>query len=73
MLDAARGGERVALEIELACNGLFGRLGAPPELERCELAVFDEDAWRRYFDFEVLRELEASGASDPGFGGHLRG
>jgi alpha-mannosidase len=72
VLDTARGGERVELAIELACNGLFGRLGTPPEVERCELASFDEDAWRLYFDFEVLRELEASGAADPGFAGHLR-
>jgi alpha-mannosidase len=69
---SARGGERLELAVELACNGLFGRLDRPPEVERCELAVVDEDAWRLYFDFEVLRELEASGTLDPGFGGHLR-
>ena len=72
VLQPARGGERIELAVELACNGLFGRLDAPPELERCELAAFDEEAWQLYFDFEVLRELEASGAADPGFGGHLR-
>jgi alpha-mannosidase len=72
VLRSARGGERLELAVELACNGLFGRLDAPPEVERCELALVDEDAWRLYFDFEVLRELEASDALDPGFGGHLR-
>ena len=72
VLATARGGERVELAVELACNGLFGRLDRPPEVERCELAVVDEEAWRLYFDFEVLRELEAAGTLDPGFGGHLR-
>jgi alpha-mannosidase len=68
----ARGGERVDLRIELACNGLFGSLDAPPEVELCELAAVDEEAWRLYFDFEVLRTLEAADGLDPGFAGHLR-
>ena len=72
VLAAAAGGERVDVQLELACNGLFGRLERAPELERCELAVFDEDAWRLYFDFEVLRALEESDGLEPGFGGHLR-
>jgi len=70
--DSALGAGRIELAIELACNGLFGDHGAPPEIERCELAVFDEDAWQLYFDFEVLRRLEAADAADPGFAGHLR-
>ena len=72
IVPSARGGERVELAVELACNGLFGRLDPPPELERCELALADEDAWRTYFDFEVLRALEASDTLEPGFGGHVR-
>jgi alpha-mannosidase len=72
VLERARGGERVELSLELACNGLFGRLDRPPEVERCALAHLDEEAWKLYFDFEVLRELEASDTLDPGFGGHLR-
>ncbi|HVU78089.1 MAG TPA: glycoside hydrolase family 38 C-terminal domain-containing protein [Gaiellaceae bacterium] len=68
----AKAGERVELEVELACNGLFGRLDRPPEVERCELALVDEAAWKLYFDFEVLRVLEASETLEPGFGGHLR-
>ena len=72
LLESARGGQEIEVAIELACNGLFGRLDAPPELGRCELALVDEDAWRRYFDFEVLRALEASGTVEPGWGGHLR-
>src|SRR5207253_2579172 len=68
----ARGGERVELRVELACNGLFGRLGSAPELQRCELVVVDESAWRLFFDFEVLRTLELADGLDPGFGGHVR-
>jgi alpha-mannosidase len=69
---SANAGERIEATIELACNGLFGRLDRPPAVECCELALLDEDAWRLYFDFEVLRELEASDAAGPGFAGHLR-
>jgi alpha-mannosidase len=72
VLDAARGGERVQVEIELACNGLFGELERGLDIERCELAVVDMDAWRLFFDFDVLRELEASDTLEPSFGGHLR-
>lgn len=68
----ARGGEGIELAVELACNGLFGRQDTPPELERCELALFDEDAWRRYFDFETLRALEASDGLEPSWAGKLR-
>jgi len=68
----ARGGERVELQVELACNGLFGRLDTAPELERCELVLVDESAWRLYFDFEVLRQLELVDGLEPGFGGYLR-
>ena len=64
----ARGGEEVELWIEMACNQLFGQPGAgerpyltalPYVLERCDLAAFDGEAWDLYFDFEVLRQLEA--------------
>jgi alpha-mannosidase len=72
VLESARGGEHIELALELACNGLFGKLETPVVVERCELALFDEDAWKVYFDFEVLRELELSDAADPGFAGHLR-
>src|SRR4051794_12702327 len=62
---AARAGERVELQVELACNGLFGMLDAAPELERCELVVVDEEAWRLYFDFELLRQLELVDGLEP--------
>jgi alpha-mannosidase len=68
----ARGGEQLELAIELACNGLFGSLEAPPELEGCAIALYDEEAWRLYHDFEILRALEASDTLEPSWGGKLR-
>jgi alpha-mannosidase len=72
LLREARGGERLQLAIELACNGLFGAQDAPPELLLCRLAPFDEQAWGLYHDFEILRALEESDAIEPGWAGHLR-
>jgi alpha-mannosidase len=72
VLDEARGGERVELALELACNGLFGRQDAPPEIVLCKLARFDVDAWQLYHDFELLRALEVAGSLEPSWGGHLR-
>jgi alpha-mannosidase len=69
--DASPG--RLACEIELACNGLFGRQDSPVELTRCELGLFDPAAWALACDFEVLRALEAHEATDPTLAGDLRG
>jgi alpha-mannosidase len=68
----AGGGEQLELAIELACNGMFGRQQRAPELVRCELAVFDADAWALYHDFETLRALEAEEHIDPSWAGELR-
>jgi alpha-mannosidase len=59
-------------ELELACNGLFGEF-APIEVGRCELGLFDPDAWRLYWDFETLRALEADADNglDPAWAGEL--
>ena len=73
LLERADGGEIVHCELELACNGMFGRQSVPPELERCELAVFDPEAWALFFDFETLRALEADPSTEPSLGGRLRG
>jgi alpha-mannosidase len=72
LVEQARGGERLEAAIELACNGLFGQLEAPPELESCAIALYDADAWRLYHDFEILRALEASDTLEPSWGGLLR-
>ncbi len=69
---SAEPGDRLALEVELACNGLFGRPEVAVELRRCELAVLDPDAWRLFFDFETLRALEAGEGLDASFAGELR-
>jgi len=74
LTERARGGERLELEVELACNGLFGEHGfAGVTLERCEIAVFDPEAAKLYHDFLVLQELEADAENglDPSFAGLL--
>ena len=72
LAERAAGGEELTFAVELACNGMFGRQDAPFELRRAELAVFDPEAWRRYFDFETLRALEAADGVDPSLAGVLR-
>jgi alpha-mannosidase len=59
------------LQIELACNGMFGEKEEPAELRRCDIAVFDPEAWQRFFDFETLRVLEAE-TRDEAWSGLLR-
>ena len=63
LTSSARGGERLELELELACNAYLGA-GAgmtpmPATLERAEIARFDAQAWQILHDFRVLVELEA--------------
>jgi alpha-mannosidase len=72
LIEQAHGGEQLELAIELACNGLFGSLDAPPQLERCAIALYDGDAWRLFHDFEILRALEASDTLEPSWQGKLR-
>ena len=79
VLASAAGGERLDLCVELACNGLFGELPRPYAalepvvLDRCQIARFDERAWRLHHDFDVLRRLEADHAQglDPTWAGEL--
>ncbi|HSP74413.1 MAG TPA: glycoside hydrolase family 38 C-terminal domain-containing protein, partial [Gaiellaceae bacterium] len=75
LTERAEPGERIELEIELACNGMFGaRPSARTEAELvgCELALFDEDAWKLWLDFETLRALECEPDVDPAWAGVLR-
>lgn len=72
LFDDAKAGARLSFGVELACNGLFGKQEAPFELHRAELAVFDPDAWRLYWDFETLRALEGGEGLDPSLAGELR-
>jgi alpha-mannosidase len=62
-------GETLRARVEIACNGLFGWADLNPSeqrpqmippafrLERCELAVFDPDAWELACDLGVLTAL----------------
>ena len=46
VLAAAAEPGAIELQIELACNGMFGAADAPAELLRCDIARFDPEAWR---------------------------
>jgi alpha-mannosidase len=62
-------GETLRARVEIACNGLFGWADLNPSeqrpqmippafrLERCELAVFDHEAWELACDLGVLTAL----------------
>jgi alpha-mannosidase len=83
LLAAARGGDQLDFEVEIACNDPFGtgvagtgpvapfRTRSPFVLDRCELARFDADAWGLLFDFATLRALEAEDGLDAAFAGEL--
>jgi alpha-mannosidase len=61
----------IDLQIELACNGMFGEKPEPAELRRCDIARFDPEAWQLFFDFDTLRALEAE-THDAAWSGRLR-
>ena len=61
----------IVLQIEQACNGMFGEKPEPAELRRCDIALFDPDAWQLFFDFETLRALEAE-TPDEAWSGRMR-
>ncbi len=79
LLERASGGEQLELQIELACNGKFGRLPAPYQtvepvvLDRCQIARFDPRAWALFHDLDVLRRLQADAPNglDPAWAGEL--
>ncbi|QPF83332.1 alpha-mannosidase [Bradyrhizobium genosp. L] len=62
LVEPARGGETVSFHVEVACDGLFGAYWNDPQayaLVACELRRFDPEAHAFYFDYDVLRQLEA--------------
>ena len=79
----AKAGQKFSFYIEMACNTPYGvwledksQHVHPYSLERCEIALFDPEAWQLYLDFVVLQELEAelstdNSASDAAFAGTL--
>ncbi len=60
---SAKGSERIDLQVEIACNNLFGVEGEPAAIEQvgilrqAEIAVFDRDAWDLYWDFKVIADM----------------
>ncbi|MBE7213508.1 MAG: alpha-mannosidase, partial [Gluconacetobacter diazotrophicus] len=86
LLERAVGGETLEFEVEMACNKVFGygqgwetapfRHVSEFVLDRCDVALFDAEAWDFYHDFAVLQNLEAEGVGaskdlDPTWAGTL--
>lgn len=71
----------VSFEIEMACNRMFGEgYWQPPDptartfvLDRCDIALFDPEAWDLFYDFWVLQQLVAEDSKDldKTWAGHL--
>jgi alpha-mannosidase len=82
LVEAARGGEPIEFEVEMACNSVFGsEPGFPPPfasltpfvLDQCDLAWFDPEAASLYYDLAVLQMLEAESAVRPDLEGAWSG
>ena len=82
LLDPARGGESIEFEIEMACNTIMGGSKSPFTtvsafvLDRCDLGLFDPEAWELYYDLHVLEQLEGENLLpikdlDPAWAGEL--
>ena len=70
LADAAAGGERVEVAVEMACNSWMGDAD-PVRLVRCALVRFDPAAWETAWDFEALRQLEEQPGLEPAWAGLL--
>ncbi len=60
LTECARGGERIEVLIEVACNLLFGMEQVTDQtnrLRQAEIAAFDRDAWALHWDFATLAEM----------------
>jgi alpha-mannosidase len=55
--ESARGGEKIELWADCACNDLFGKYQDSGRLKRADVAVRNEEMRRLSYDFEVLLEL----------------
>jgi len=54
----ARGGERLTLPIEVACNHLFGSEGFQTgKLRQAEIATFDREAWELLWDYAIVADM----------------
>jgi len=64
LTQAAAGGERVQLYVEVACNGLFGATPSfvPTQLGlliQAEIAAFDRAAWDLLWNFRIIADMAA--------------
>jgi len=69
LVEKAEGGDTFTFFIEMACNGLFGIGGATMisepdkdrtfELKKCEIAVFDHEAYELLMDFKLIADMAA--------------
>jgi alpha-mannosidase len=83
LTERAEAGETLSVEVEIACNGLFGwaerhppphEPPAPPArfaLERCDVARFDAEAWDIAQDLHVLVALMDEPGTDDAWRGEL--
>ncbi len=55
--ESARGGEKIELWADCACNDLFGKYQDSGRLKRADVAVRNEEMRKLSYDFEVLLEL----------------
>ncbi len=62
----AKGGDKVQLEVEVACNQVFGydfrelrpyKTKLPFVFEQADLAIFNPEAWDLYLDYIVLTDI----------------
>lgn len=53
----AQGGENIDLWADAGCNDLFGRYQDSGTLKESHVALFHEEMYHLYYDFEVLHEL----------------
>src|SRR5579859_5842138 len=72
LIPQARAGQSVQFEIEMACNRMFGegywQLPDPTArtfvFDRCDIALFDPEAWELFYDFWILQQLVADDGKD---------
>lgn len=71
IVQRAKGGESMELQVEMACNMKFGQWhekkfthASPFILDKCEIGAFDPAVWELYWDLWVLQNLESEMAKE---------
>lgn len=77
----ARGGERVTLYVEMACNEMFGAgdgmMIGPPNPNRhftlgeAAIGAFDREKWELYVDFTIIADMAKVRAVSPAGAAHV--